>query len=340
LHAIIEKYILRRQKRIDSQLSNSMGDIDTSGIEEIRTFPNIDPLELLLFEDFIGQEKVIDVLRIAVQSALLKQRSLDHVLFYGPAGVGKSLLAIILRNEMNALYKTFLGSELKNVSSLTEMFTFLSVPSFNKILFIDEMHHIPTKTAENLYEAVQDFRIKTIKIPPFTLIGATTEPGDIPRPLLDRFSYQLKLDPYSKDDLALMLLKKYPTLDEEVADYIANRSKGNPRITYTYLKQIDNAAIVDGSEIKARHAEFFMEIMQINSDGLTVDDIKLLKLLADTPLPLGKVTLCSILGFSESDYNFMIEPYLLRLGFMTILPRGRKITSSGFNYLIEKGILR
>lgn len=339
MNDIIEKYILRRRARKEANVLENLSHLLPDS-EEVKSFYMIDPLELILFDDFIGQEKVIDVLKVAVQSALIQARALDHILFYGQAGVGKSLLAIILRNEMNAYYKAFLGSELKNVSSLSELFTFLSVPSFNKILFIDEIHHIPTKTAETLYEAVQDFRIKTISIPPFTLIGATTEPGDMPRPLLERFSYQLRLESYTKEDLAKMLKKKNPSLDFEVAEYISVRAKGVPRIALTYLKQISNASIVDGADISMRHAEFFMEIMQINSDGLTIDDIKLLKTLAETSLPLGKITICSMLGFSESDYDHMIEPYLLRLGFITILPRGRKITALGINYLREKQLLR
>lgn len=336
MNDIIEKYILRRRNKQDLE------EIDLSGISVLNasTLSTIDQSELVLFEDFIGQEKIIDTLKVAVKSALIEQRSLDHVLLYGQAGLGKSSLAVILRNEMNALFKPFLGSELKSTASLSELNTFLTIPTFNKIIFIDEIHHIPTKTAEMLYEAVQDFRIKMRKIPQFTLIGATTEPGDIPRPFLDRFSYQLKLEPYAKDDLALMLVKKNSGLDMGVANYIAARAKNNPRIAFTYLKQISNAATVDGIKIGVRHAEFFMEIMQINADGLTQDDIKVLKLLADTSLPLGRITLCSILGLSESDYDHMIEPYLLKMGFIVIMPRGRKITPQGMNYLLERRILK
>jgi holliday junction DNA helicase RuvB len=296
--------------------------------------------DFLSFDSFVGQEKIIDVLKVAVAAAKQSKRPIRHILLYGQPGLGKSLLAYIIKNETHGFYRQFLGTELKTNIQVDSLLQFLKLDIINKFVFIDEIHHIPVKTAEILYEAMQDFSIKDNQLLPFTLVGATTNPGILIRPLRERFHYQLKLEQYNENDIKEIIINSANEVIPEVAEYLSKRCKGVPRIANQYLAQIQDAAIATNELITMEHVEFFMTVNGINDDGLNRDDIKVLQLLSTHGRPLSRNQLCSVLNLDQSDYDNLIEPYLLNKTYIMILPGGRTITTNGMNYLTNKGLLK
>lgn len=307
-------------------------DFNNSILEDSKRqlFSNIKSLEKL--DSFIGQEILVNLLKMSLIAANKASKPLEHICIFGPPGYGKSKLAELVANEYNAIIKSFIGTDLKDKKNIDELINFLKVKTGNKkIVFIDEIHNIPIKTAEKLYEAVQDFKIDSEIIEPFTLICATTTSGKIPKPLYDRITYKIKMDKYSQEDIVKIVTKTFD-FDEDLALFIAKRSKLIPRIAIQYSKMIKDAAIYDDSEPTLRHGSFIMNMLQINSDGLSATDILILQLLKLTP-NLSKQTICSSLKIDLDEYSSNIEPYLLSLNLIQISSKGRNLTLLGRQYI-------
>lgn len=327
-------YNITGSSMIDSIIRNKLATLKPNAIDYIAE-DNLLLLQNLSFDSFVGQEDVTDMLRVAVMSAKKQNKPISHILLYGQPGLGKSLLARTVAAEMKAYYKEFLGSELKGKSKIELVIQFLKLDIDNKVMMIDEIHNIPSEISEYLYEAMQNFSIKSEPIKPFTLIAATTSAGDINRPLRERFTYTLKLGLYSIEEIALMLQDKYSNFDDEMALFVAKRSKGIPRIAMHLGKIINDTAVYDSEEPAIKHAIFVMEILSINEDGLTKDDMGVLNLLRSSSSALSKSAICSILRIDQSDYDWIIEPTLLSMNLMIITKAGRVLTDRGRSYLLR-----
>jgi holliday junction DNA helicase RuvB len=233
----------------------------------------------LSFDNFVGQADVVDLLRVAVAASKKRCEPLSHILICGPPGLGKSLLAKTVASEISADYNEVLGSELRTTKDMANVIGFLRGREENKVLFIEEIHNLRGANAEPLYEAIQDFSIKNEDILPFTLIGATNYTGKIAKPLKDRFAYIVHLHRYNIEEICKVLSNKYIDMDPEVVKYISSRAKGIPRVALHYAKIISDAAVYDEKEPSLRHAEFVMKALDINEEGLTRDDMRVLNLL-------------------------------------------------------------
>jgi Holliday junction DNA helicase RuvB len=202
-----------------------------------------------------------------------------------------------------------------------------------KVVFIDEIHSLSIKRSEILYEAVQDFKLKGIDIPKFCLIGATTYAGTIDKPLRNRFHYLIKLNYYSFEEIKDIIKINYPQFSDDVAMYIAIRSKGIPRIALSYSRIANSVSIYDNKEPSKIHVDFTMDMLNINEDGYTFDDIEVIKLLYTEGRPIGRQSICSVLGIDTTDYISNIEPVLMKSKLLIVTPRGRRITDYGIAYL-------
>lgn len=299
--------------------------------EQIVTKPNDFPL----LATYIGQEKAIMLLSVLCASSSKSSTALEHILISGLPGLGKSRLAQAISNEVDGLYKKVFGSSLKSKYDLAPIFAFLQIKHPRKILFIDEIHSISRKIAEELYDITQEFNINGMEIDKFTLIGATTYPGDIDEALRQRFTVPITLEPYASDDLSMILSGLYEDIDTEIIEYICERSKGIIRIAIQYTKMLKQVAC--GEKPTMQDAEFVMECIGVRDNGLTESDIKVLRVLRSTLRPLSKNSICAMARVDDSEYNHIIEPILLNIGFIAIQSNGRLITLKGLHYLKSIG---
>jgi Holliday junction DNA helicase RuvB len=295
-------------------------------------------------DDFVGQHRVKEQLGIALDAAKARGEALDHVLFAGPPGLGKTSLAHILSQELEVGIRTVAGPALEK-KDIAAILTSLEP---HDVLFIDEIHRLSRTAEEILYPALEDFRIDivmgqgaaartlTLDLPPFTLVGATTRSGLLTTPLRDRFGMTFRLDYYSPADLASIVHRAAQILGVEIAagaaEEIARRSRGTPRIANRILRRVrDVAQVRHAGEITDEVADEALELHEVDELGLERLDRDLLRAIAEKfgGGPVGLSTLAVSLGEEPDTIEDVYEPYLLQLGFIQRTPRGRTITALG-----------
>ncbi|MDD2515974.1 MAG: Holliday junction branch migration DNA helicase RuvB [Candidatus Gracilibacteria bacterium] len=300
-------------------------------------------------EEYIGQAGLKKHLKILLDSARIRKEPLDHILFYGPPGLGKTTISNIIANEMQTKIKSTSGPAIEKQADLISVLTSLE---FGDILFIDEIHRLKPQIEEILYSAMEDFNIDIIigsgngatsikmDIPKFCLIGATTKLSKLSNPLRDRFANVIKLDFYDENELSIIIERSLRILDceiknPEIYQVIAKKSRGTPRIANRFVKIIRDYNIVGHSIKSELDIEKIFEGFGIDKNGLDVLDKKILEslLFNFAGRPVGLNTLASIIGEDESTIEDVIEPYLLKIGFLERTPKGRKITLEGEKYL-------
>ncbi len=302
-------------------------------------------LRPLTFEEYIGQEKIKSNLKVFIKAAKKRLESLDHVLFYGPPGLGKTTLAHIIANEMGANIKISSAPMIEKSGDLAAILTNLEE---GDVLFIDEIHRLSPAIEEVLYSAMEDFRLdiiigsgpaaQTIKIdiPKFTLIGATTRAGMISAPLRDRFGMQFRLQFYTDNELARIIsiaaskLGKNST--KEASLEIAKRSRGTPRIALKLLKRIrDFAEVSDENSISKDRAKSSLDSLGVNDLGFDEMDLKYLDILVGSKRALGLSTIAAALSEDEGTVEDVIEPYLLSNGYIERTAKGRILSFKSYS---------
>lgn len=306
-------------------------------------------LRPLQFDDFQGQDKVIENLRIFVAAARMRGESLDHTLFHGPPGLGKTTLSNIIANELGVGFKVTSGPVLDKPGDLAGLLTSLDK---NDVLFIDEIHRLSPVVEEYLYSAMEDYRIDImidkgpaarsiqIDLNPFTLIGATTRSGLLTAPLRARFGINMHLEYYDTEILAGIIARSANILGmpcrEEAAIEIALRSRGTPRIANALLRRVRDFAMVKGQEvIDIKIARFALEALGVDKYGLDDIDNKLLTTIIDkfNGGPVGLTTIATAMGEDAGTVEDVLEPYLIKEGFIKRTPRGREATALAYKHL-------
>ncbi len=304
-------------------------------------------------KDYIGQDKVKENMKIYIEAAKKRGEPLDHVLLYGPPGLGKTTLANIISNEMKSNIKVTSGPAIEKPGDLAAILTTLNQYD---VLFIDEIHRLNKTVEEILYPALEDYTLdivigkgpeaKSIRIdlPKFTLIGATTKAGSLTTPLRDRFGIVNRLELYSIEDLATIVERSSKILnikiDKASSLEIARRSRGTPRIANRLLKRVRDYAMVIGNGVVSleitKHALNRLEIDEIGLDNI---DRKILKTMITTygGRPVGIETIATTIGEEVDTIEDVYEPYLLQIGFIARTPRGRIVTPLGYDHIEQKG---
>jgi Holliday junction DNA helicase RuvB len=292
---------------------------------------------------YIGQEKVKHNLAVFIQAAKQRFETLDHVLLYGPPGLGKTTLAAVIANEMGVNLRTTSGPAIERPGDLAAILTALEP---GDVLFIDEIHRLPRSIEEVLYAAMEDFcldivigkgpgaRSVRLDLPPFTLVGATTRAGAISAPLRDRFGVLSRLEYYNEEQLTNIVVRTSEILetniDQEGAVEIARRSRGTPRIANRLLRRVRDFAQVQGDgNITKALSDHALELLQVDRLGLDHIDHKLLKGIIEKFRggPVGIETIAASIGEEAETIEDVYEPYLLQIGFLQRTPRGRIVTS-------------
>lgn len=305
-------------------------------------------------DEYIGQSEIKDKLSIYIKAAIMREESLDHVLLYGPPGLGKTTLAYIIANELGTNIKTVSGPSIEKTGDLAAV---LSTLEPGDVLFIDEIHRIPRYIEEVLYSAMEDFRLdiivggdnatRSIKIdlPPFTLIGATTRTGDLTSPLRDRFGIIEKLNYYEEDELKLIVERTGRVLETEVAKEaaleIAKRSRGTPRIANRLFKRVRDYALVLGNGIiDQKTAVLALNKLKVDELGLDKTDYNLLFAIIDKfgGGPVGIDAISAAISEEQSTIEDVYEPYLLQNGFLKRTSRGRVATEKAYKHLKIEGM--
>ncbi|GEL77471.1 Holliday junction branch migration DNA helicase RuvB [Tenuibacillus multivorans] len=297
---------------------------------------------------YIGQSKTKENLGIFIEAARMREESLDHVLLYGPPGLGKTTLASIIANEMGVQFRTTSGPAIERAGDLAAILSSLEA---GDVLFIDEIHRLPRSVEEILYPAMEDFvldivigqgssaRSVRLELPPFTLVGATTRAGLLSAPLRDRFGVLSRLEFYNVEELSMIINRTADIfevdIDEEAADEIASRSRGTPRIANRLLKRVrDIAQVKQEKSITFETTQKALSMLQVDVAGLDHIDHKYLLGIIDQFQggPVGLDTISATIGEESQTIEDVYEPFLLQQGFIQRTPRGRVATFKAYEH--------
>lgn len=300
-------------------------------------------------DDYVGQDKIKKSLNIYIQAAKQRGEALDHVLLYGPPGLGKTTLSHIIANELGSSLKITSGPAIEKVADLASILTNLNK---NDVLFIDEIHRLNRSVEEVLYPAMEDYaldfilgkgpsaRTMRLKLQPFTLIGATTKAGMLTGPLRDRFGVVCRLEMYNKNELSKIISRSASILgikiDDRACEELALRSRGTPRIANRFLKRVrDYASVIGNGTITYELCNDALNMLEVDELGLDFIDRKLLNTIIDkfNGGPVGLDTLSAATGEESNTIEDVYEPYLLQLGFIARTPRGRVALPNAYKHL-------
>lgn len=343
----------RRVKRSGMEIYMEKRVISTELVEEdVKIENNLRPLSL---DDYIGQEKVKRNLKVYIEAAKERKDPLDHVLFYGPPGLGKTTLAGIIANEMGTHLKVTSGPAIEKPG---EMAAILNNLAEGDVLFVDEIHRLNRQVEEVLYPAMEDYQIDImigkgatarsirLELPKFTLVGATTRAGLLSAPLRDRFGVVNHLEYYTVKELETIIIRSANVLgvdiDTQGANELARRSRGTPRLANRLLKRVrDFAQVKYDGRITGEVADYALNLLDVDRDGLDAND----RLILDTIIrkfsggPVGIDTLAASIGEDAGTLEDVYEPYLIQNGFINRTPRGRTATAAAYKNLgIEQKI--
>jgi Holliday junction DNA helicase RuvB len=318
----------------------------TQGSEEKQLELTLRPQRL---DDYIGQDKIKHKLRVYIEAAKAREEALDHVLLYGPPGLGKTTLAMVIANEMEVNIKTTSGPAIEKPGDLVALLNELKP---GDVLFIDEIHRLPKVVEEMLYSAMEDYYIDIVigegptahpvhfPLPPFTLIGATTRAGMLSAPLRDRFGIVEHMNYYNQDELKKIIFRSAQIFNSKIADEgaheLALRSRGTPRIANRLLKRVRDFAQVAGkAEIDLSTVRKALDLLQVDDHGLDEVDRKMLLTMINfyNGGPVGLKTIAANIGEETNTIEEMYEPYLLQIGYLSRTPRGRVVTPAAYQHL-------
>lgn len=341
---------MSKKKKQDDELTPD--DFDIRDAADSRPAPDRDQDKALRpgrFDDFRGQSKVVENLRIFVAAARMRGEPLDHTLLYGPPGLGKTTLSNIIANELGVGFKVTSGPVLDKPGDLAGILTSLEE---NDVLFIDEIHRLSPVVEEYLYPAMEDFRIDImidkgpgarsvqLALSPFTLVGATTRSGLLTSPMRARFGINCSLEYYDHETLERIILRSATLLrvrcSGEAAHEIAMRSRGTPRIANALLRRVRDFAQVKGSgHIDTEIARYSLEALKIDRYGLDETDNKILRTIITKFKggPVGLSTIATALGEDPGTIEEVYEPFLIKEGFINRTPRGREVTDLAWTHL-------
>ncbi len=307
------------------------------------------PLRPRILDEYIGQQKVKENLKVYIDAAKLRHEALDHVLLYGPPGLGKTTLAGIIANEMGVHFRITSGPALERAGDLAALLTNMEE---GDVLFIDEIHRLPRAVEEILYPAMEDFALDIINgkgqgansihlpLQRFTLVGATTRAGQLSAPLRDRFGVMLRLELYTPTELAEIVTRSARILGVNAtpdgALEIASRSRGTPRIANRLLKRVSDFALVLGTgKITTETAQIALSRMEIDELGLDLVDRRMLTAMIEHYHggPVGLETIAAMVGEEPVTIEDVYEPYLMQIGFLSRTPRGRVVLPPAYRHL-------
>lgn len=307
------------------------------------------PLRPKSMDEYIGQEKAKENLSIFIEAAKLRNEPLDHVLLYGPPGLGKTTLSCIIANELGVNIRITSGPAIEKPGDLAALLTNLNE---GDVLFIDEIHRLPRSVEEILYPAMEDFSLDIINgkgqmatsyhlpLPKFTLVGATTRAGQLTAPLRDRFGVVLRLELYTPEELATIVRRSAKILgidtDSSGALEIASRSRGTPRIANRLLKRVrDFAQVMSNGVINYETAKTALNKLEVDELGLDSNDRRMLETMIKyyNGGPVGLETIAAAIGEESVTLEDVYEPYLMQIGFLSRTPRGRCATSAAYAHL-------
>lgn len=307
------------------------------------------PLRPRTLAEYIGQDKVKENLSVFIKAAKIRKEPLDHVLLYGPPGLGKTTLSGIIANEMGVNFRITSGPAIEKPGDLAALLTNLNE---GDVLFIDEIHRLPRTVEEILYPAMEDFSIDIITgkgqmatsyhlpLPKFTLVGATTRAGQLSAPLRDRFGVVLRLEMYTPEELSRIVTRSASILgisvDKDGALEVASRSRGTPRIANRLLKRVRDFALVESrGEVDFNTARMALNKLDIDEIGLDANDRRMLRTMIEFYKggPVGLETLASAIGEEAVTIEDVYEPYLMQIGFISRTPRGRVANRAAYLHL-------